>query len=250
MSSRISFTGRVRAIVRIVVLMTTLCWDLSQLLLISWLRGETEARGFRYRQKFTRAAMRILGVRLTLHGAQYRDPALYVSNHRSLLDPIIQLHFIDAYIVSKSEVEKYPVVGRGARETGVVFVKRESKESRVATRNAIHQLLATGKSVLIYPEGTTSNLPTIQDFKPGAFKIATEVGIPVVPVTIQYSDPEDHWHDGPMLPFFIRKFAKPHIDAYLSIGDPISASDPGRLMAEAKDVISHEIEHAQGLFGS
>ena len=242
MSSGISFFGKVRAIWRMVVLMLVLAWYLGRLMLVSWISGEEESRGFRYRRKFTQVAMRILGVKLTVQGQAHPSPALYASNHRSLLDPIIELHFIDAYIVSKSEVEKYPLVGRGAKETGVVFLKRESRQSRAATRMAIKELLESHKSVLLYPEGTTSNAHTTREFKPGAFEIAAEVGVPVVPVSIQYSDPSHHWEDGPMLKFFIRKFGQKRIEVRLSIGEPMVDQDPRALMQKVRGWIGKEIQ--------
>jgi 1-acyl-sn-glycerol-3-phosphate acyltransferase len=242
-------SGRIRAISRIGALMITLFWYVARLMVVSFILGETENRGFRYRRNYTGVSLRILGVRLTRRGQMASRSALYVSNHRSMLDPFIQLRFIDAYIVSKSEVEKYPLVGKGARMTGVVFVKRESRESRAATRETIRDLLVSGKSVMIYPEGTTSNEPTVQDFKPGTFRIAAEHNIPVIPVTIQYRDASDHWADGPMLAFFLRKFAKRKIDAYLSIGDPIIDRDPDVLMRIAREVISSEIHQARNIFG-
>ncbi|HLF65901.1 MAG TPA: hypothetical protein VI603_19215, partial [Saprospiraceae bacterium] len=68
MSSGISFFRKVRAIWRMVVLMLVLAWYLGRLMLVSWISGEEESRGFRYRRKFTQVAMRILGVKLTVHG--------------------------------------------------------------------------------------------------------------------------------------------------------------------------------------
>jgi 1-acyl-sn-glycerol-3-phosphate acyltransferase len=230
-----------RAMWRICALMGSLAWYLGRLMLLSWIFGETESRGFRYRRKYTKVAMRILGVRLTVHGHPTSTPALYPSNHRSLLDPIIQLHFIDAYVVAKSEVSGYPLVGRGAHETGVVFVKRESNKSRLASREAIRELLQQGKSVFIYPEGTTSNVPTTQPFKIGSFQIAAELNVPVIPVAIDYADPENYWQDMSTLPFFMRKFSKKHIVATLSIGTPLQGDDPAILMTQAREWIGREI---------
>lgn len=227
-----------RAWLRIIGLLLVLAWYLSRLMLLSFIFGETEKRGFLFRRKFARAAMRVLGVRLTMDGSPVKPPVLYVSNHRSLLDPVIELGYIDAYIVSKSEVERYPLVGRGARETGVVFVQRDSKESRLASRETIRNLLAEGKSVMIYPEGTTSALPTTRDFRMGAFNIAAELHVPVVPVVIQYGEEADHWADGPMLPFFIRKFSKRKIQAFLLIGTVIEGTDPKQLMTTSRDWIN------------
>jgi len=241
MATRITLTQRLRAIRRMVLMIIVLAWYLCGLLLKSALFGETEERGFRYRRKYTGVAMRILGVRLTMQGEVHNRPALYVSNHRSLLDPVIQLRFIDAYIVSKAEVSAYPLIGRGAKETGVVFVHRESKESRSASREAIKELLTSGKSVLIYPEGTTSNLETTLPFRSGAFEMAAEVHAPVIPVVIQYGNPGHHWQDGPMLPFFMRKFSAKHIDANLSIGTPVPEGNTNEMLAASREWIGEEI---------
>jgi len=226
--------------------MCALAWYLGRLMLLSAIYGEEESRGFRFRRKFTKAAMRILGVKLTIHGLPDNAPALYAGNHRSLLDPIIQLHFIDAYVVAKSEVSGYPLVGRGAHETGVIFVKRESSSSRLASRQAISDLLQQGKSVLIYPEGTTSNERTTQPFKIGSFQIAAELHVPVIPVAIDYADPENYWHAMSMLPFFIRKFSKNQIITMLSIGSPIQGDDPAVLMEQSRDWIGKEILKNRG----
>ncbi len=241
MSSGISLFGKARAIWRMIALMLVLAWYLGRLMFISWIKGEEESRGFRFRRKFTRAAMRILGVKLTLKGNAHSSPALYVGNHRSLLDPIIQLNFIDAYVVAKAEVSKYPLVGRGAHETGVVFVKRESNRSRLASREAIKELLQSGKSVLIYPEGTTSNVPTTQPFRMGSFDIAFELNIPIVAVAIDYADHENYWHGIPMLQFFMRKFSKKKIVASLSISEPIVGEDAQAIMEKAREWIGGEI---------
>ena len=211
-------------------------------MLVSWISGEEESRGFRYRRKFTQVAMRILGVKLTVHGQAHPLPALYVGNHRSLLDPIIQLHYLDTYIVAKAEVSRYPLIGRGAHETGVVFVKRESNKSRAASREAIKQLLQSGKSVLIYPEGTTSDVPTTQPFKIGSFEIATELNIPIIPVAIDYADHENYWHEIPMFRFFMRKFSKKKIVASLSIGEQIEGENAEQIMEKAREWIGKEIQ--------
>jgi 1-acyl-sn-glycerol-3-phosphate acyltransferase len=230
-----------RAILRMLGFAMVLIWYLSGLLLSSWIFGETEERGFKYRRAFTKGVMRVLGVRLTVKGRPASHAALYAGNHRSLLDPMIQLHYIDAYVVAKAEISKYPLVGKGATETGVVFVKRENTQSRQSTRDTIKNLLQSGKSVLIYPEGTTSNVPTTQEFKPGSFEIAAELGVPVVPVMIDYADHNHYWQDIPMLPFFMRKFASKRIIARLSIGEPVFSRDPVELMTKTREWIGREI---------
>lgn len=233
--------GRIRAMSRMIAMLILLAWHLSCLLIVSAIRGEDEQRGFRYRRRFTGAAMRALGIRLTVQGEPVATPALYISNHRSFVDPLIQLRYIDAYAVAKAEIAGYPLVGRGARETGVVFVKRENKESRSASRDAIRSLLASGNSVLIYAEGTTSNEAETLPFRIGSFEIAAELGIPVVPVMIDYADPAHYWHGLPMLSFFIRKFAAERIHATLIIGTANLYSNPQQAMEATRHWIGQRI---------
>ena len=187
--------------------------------------------------------MRILGVKATVHGHAQESPCLYVSNHRSMLDPYIELHHINAHIVSKAEVAKYPLVGYGAGLTGVIYVQRDKLSSRTATRDAIREVLEGGESVLIYPEGTTSGETLTQEFRKGSFEVAITSGIPIVPVAIGYGNPEDNWADGPLFPFFLRKFAKRRTYAELHIGSPLKeTSDAERALTEARDWINTHIE--------
>jgi 1-acyl-sn-glycerol-3-phosphate acyltransferase len=226
--------------------MASLAYYVTGLLFKTAVFGEDMSRGFRYRYKFTSAAIRILALNFKVEGKAHEGAALYVSNHRSMLDPFIELNLIEAFIVSKAEVAKYPIIGAGARATGVIFVQRGDHTSRSATKDAIRQTLLDGYSVLIYPEGTTSNLQTTQDFKLGSFKVAFEANIPVVPVAIDYRDPTHKWEDGGLLGFIMHKFSAKRIDTSMSIGTPISAENAVELMQKSKTWIQDELIRMHG----
>jgi len=185
--------------------------------------------------------MKIAGVKLKVEGKSIKGPALYVSNHRSMLDPFIELHLIEAFIVSKAEVEEYPIIGPGARATGVIFVKRGEHTSRSAVKEAIHKTLADGYSVLIYPEGTTSKELTTQDFKLGSFKVAVEAGVPVVPVALDYRDESHKWDEGGLMEFVMNKLSSKRIDTAISIGEPLVGDNPVELMKTSKAWIQKEL---------
>lgn len=204
--------------------------------------GYDRERGFRYRRKYIRRALKILGVSVQRKGNPIDQPALYVSNHRSMLDPMVNLQVIDACIVSKAEVAKYPLVGRGAKETGVIFVDRSDTTSRSAAKDAIRNALQVGESVLIYAEGTTSNVPLTQQFKLGSFGVAAELGIPVVPVALDYQDIDHKWHDGDLFPFFLRKFSSRHIECAMTIGEPLHGETALDLMKQTKSWVNTELE--------
>ena len=218
-----------------------MCYYVGGLLIKSALFSENIERGFKYRQKFTNVAIKILGVQLKRSGSEPEGAALYVSNHRSLLDPFLEVSMIRAYIVSKSEVDNYPLIGAAARTTGVIFVDRAKHDSRAAAKEAIRQKLLDGYSVLIYPEGTTSNVPTTQDFKLGAFKVAAEEGIPVVPVVIEYKEHDHKWSEVALMPFFLNKLASKQIHTAISIGKPITSSKGIELLEQSREWINTEL---------
>ena len=233
--------GTIRAWLRILGIILALVWLLSGLMLRTWIFGRTRERGLKYRRRYIKTCLWILGVRLEHSGSQIEGPALYVSNHRSMLDPFINLLFIDAVIVSKAEVSSYPLVGVGAKLTGVIFVKRDHGSSRAAAKEAIRQALKEGLPVLIYPEGTTSNLHGTREFKRGSFTVAAEEGYPVVPVMLEYRNPSHKWHEGGLLKFFVQKFSARHIDAVTEIGSPIISDDADFLCSQAQEWITDKI---------
>jgi len=227
-------------------LFITLAYYVSGLLINNAIFGHDMERGYKYRYKFTSICMKIIGVNLKSEGQPIQGAALYVSNHRSLLDPFIELHLIEAFIVSKAEVARYPIIGSGARATGVIFVHRGDHSSRSAAKDAIKKTLLEGFSVLIYPEGTTSNKQTIQDFKLGSFKVAHEAGIPVVPVAIDYRDESHRWEDGGLISFFMHKFSSKRIDTAVSIGVPIEGASAVELMQQSQSWIHDELLRMHG----
>jgi 1-acyl-sn-glycerol-3-phosphate acyltransferase len=143
--------------------------------------------------------------------------------------------------VSKAEVERYPVIGSGAKATGVIFVHRDKQHSRAAAKKAIQDALESGKSVMLYPEGTTSDLDTTNEFKLGSFKVAAETGYPVVPVAIDYKDPADYWFGTPMLVHFMKKFGKRKTYSSLKIGPLLHGDNALELMRESRGWINNSI---------
>jgi 1-acyl-sn-glycerol-3-phosphate acyltransferase len=198
-----------RGWIKLVIMVLILIGYTLLFYLVTFFKGKTVERGFRFRARFCRQALRILGIKYKHEGEMYsKGPCLYVSNHRSLLDPLIQLGYIDAFIVSKAEVGSYPLLGKGAKETGIILVHRESQSSRKAALSAIEKTLVSGYPVLIYPEGTTHGGDLPNDFRRGAIELASQLGIPIVPVMIEYPDPSYYWVDGTFMEYFIGKFSQ------------------------------------------
>jgi 1-acyl-sn-glycerol-3-phosphate acyltransferase len=162
---------------------------------------------------------------------------LYISNHRSFIDPVVILNHIYALPLAKAEVSSYPLIGYGARMTGVLYVVRESVDSRLDARQAIANTLMEGWSVLVYPEGTTEISKTTGLFKKGSFEIASVINVPVVPVAIEFADPADHWKEKSLWRQYVGQFGKRKSVCRIEFGDPIYSEDPDELMHTTQDWI-------------
>lgn len=182
-----------------------------------------------------------LGLKIEKSGDVPQGISLFVSNHRSFIDPVVALHFIEALPLAKAEVNGYPLIGFGARMTGVLFVQREDLNSRKSARVSIRNTWNDGFSVLIYPEGTTFNTPLPGPFRKGSFEVAAEAGIPVIPIAIEFEDVQDHWKDRTLLAQYMYQFGKPKCRCKIAFGDPITDSNPDLLYDLTKKWIDQKV---------
>ena len=246
-AGRVTIPGFILAHCRMVGVMLALAWYISGFLISSRFTSDPGRTAFRYRKKFTGTSMRILGVKASYSGEPARRPALYVSNHRSLLDPFVELHRINAFVVSKAEVSSYPLIGYSVAKTGVIFVQRDEVDSRQRARVAIGRALTEGTSILIYPEGTTGDQLLTQEFKQGAFAMALEGSHPVVPVALHYGRDTDNWASGSLYWFFVRKFGHWRTTCELRIGEPITdAISVEELVERSRQWVNTQIEQMRG----
>lgn len=113
-------------------------------------------------------------------------PAVFVFNHQSAMDMLICAKLLreDIVGVAKKEIQKQPLVGPVLRLAGTVFIDRANvRDPRAALQPAI-DAIAEGKSVVISPEGTRSKDGKLGEFKRGAFHLAQQAGVPIVPIVI------------------------------------------------------------------
>ena len=109
---------------------------------------------------------------------------LLCSNHRSWIDPVLiaagsprQLTFM-----AKEELFSVPVIGRLIKALGAFPIKRGRGDA--AAVMATLKIMKRGGATLIFPEGTRTKTGEMGRFKAGAFKIAMDMGLPVVPITL------------------------------------------------------------------
>ena len=112
---------------------------------------------------------------------------IFVANHASYIDTLVFMSILppETKIVGKQELEKLPVVSTVMRRVGHIFVNRQEFPAGVKKSIETIERTANEYPVLIFPEGTFSPAPGLRPFKFGAFKIAAEKHLPVLPVATQ-----------------------------------------------------------------
>lgn len=195
-----------------------------------------------FRREIIRILHYLLGSKITVYGKEPIISGLIISNHRSYFDPLVILRNILAYPIGKKEVASWPLIGSICKTTGVIFVKREDKKSRTETINEVRLVLEKGFSILNTPEGTTHIEPTTIDFKPGAFVLAAELGVPVISVAIDYKNLNDAWiGDDTFIPHFLRCFSKWRTEIKVSYLEPIRSNNVDELISISKKQIDEEL---------
>lgn len=114
------------------------------------------------------------------------EACIYVANHASYLDIVMSYIAVPKYFVymGKAEIEKAPLFRIFFRDMNI-YVNRKTRTGSYAAFVAAGNKLAHGESVFIFPEGTIESKGNLKPFKNGAFKMAIEHQVPIVPVTFK-----------------------------------------------------------------
>ncbi len=113
-------------------------------------------------------------------------PYVFISNHQNLLDILALAGYLPYPFgfVAKQELSSVPVLGLAIRNSASVFLDRSDPRMAVQSLQKAGERIRNGMSVLLFPEGTRSYGPALQPFKKGAFTLAIEAGVPIVPVVM------------------------------------------------------------------
>lgn len=174
--------GRLRAVRRAacMVLWTLLCMPVQAVLLA--LPGTAKDH---FPRVYHRTLCWLIGLELRVIGRPAQLPrTLYVSNHSSWLDIMVLGGLLDARFVSKAEVGSWPLIGWVARLGRTVFVSR-SRGRTGSEAEAMRARLEAGQSLILFPEGTTSDGTRVLPFRSSFFAVANAAER-VQPVTIVY----------------------------------------------------------------
>lgn len=151
--------------------------------------SEQKGRNFSI-SMFADLACAIAGIELDIEGEEHiwsNRPCVFVFNHQSQADTIIlpALFRRDAIGVGKKEIADVPIVGKIMQYAGIVLIDRENSKSAVEQmKPLVDSMLKDGLCVVIAPEGTRSTSRHLGRFKKGAFHLAMQARVPIVPIVI------------------------------------------------------------------
>ena len=147
----------------------------------------------RWRWRVLRGAARLLlratGTQLAIEGLARlpESGSVAVANHASYLDSLVLVAALPGEIVfaAKRELAAQAFAGPFLRRLGILFVERFDADRGLENLRTALEVAAAGRHLVFYPEGTLTRRPGLLEFRLGAFAVAAQAAVPVVPITIQ-----------------------------------------------------------------
>jgi 1-acyl-sn-glycerol-3-phosphate acyltransferase len=210
-------------------------------LLFSWLINRHELV-YPWALFGARAWLRLSGVRVKVRGLELLDPKqpyVFVSNHRSYLDTAAMFIYTGRRIglLAKKELLKVPVLGVGMGFVNVMAIDRTNRESAIRTTEAAARRIQSGVSFAVFVEGTRAKPGELLPFKKGAFYMARQAGVPVMPIAIKNSDVLMGKGTGEARSGTLEMVFMPPVDTV----DRTTDADIDRLVSEVRHSIAREL---------
>jgi len=177
-------------------------------------------------------------MRVRVEGHENLGPGksyVLVCNHQSQYDIFVLYGWlgVDFKWVMKGELRKVPGLGAACDRLGHIFIDRSNHRAAVATLEAAQERIVDGTSVIFFPEGTRSRDGKLKLFKKGAFRMALDLGLPILPLTV--TGTRDVLPAGTidLMPGSARLVFHPPVDT-----DGCGVEDVQRLIAETREAIA------------
>jgi 1-acyl-sn-glycerol-3-phosphate acyltransferase len=184
--------------------------------------------------------MRIMGIRFSIRGEPVAGGQMIVCNHVSWVDIPLVGAALTSRFVAKSDIQHWPLIGFIARAIGTFFIRRGAGGSKPLLEK-LRPHLARGGSIVIFPEGTTTDGHDVLPFHPRLFQAAIDCQAPVQPVAIRYGLTESGENIAPfigdddLLSHIVRMLKSPGLTCELVYCPPLMPEDYIDRNAMARD---------------
>jgi len=219
--------------------------------------------------QYARGLCRLMGIRIETFGRPYRERGvLLAANHTSYFDMPVLAAVIPVSFVAKSEVAKWPFFGLLSKLARTVFVERERRSKAGEQRDRIRERLEEGGTIVLFPEGTSSDGNRVLNFKSSLLGSAEAMvtgpdgqkrRVVVQPVSVAYTRlhgvpmgrelrPFFAWYgDMDLVPHLWEAFCLGPIDVMVHYHPPMTVDQfPSRkeLAAECERLVGEGVAHA------
>lgn len=184
---------------------------------------------------WARSLLCAAGVRVRIRGPSPSGISLLVANHVSWLDIVAIAAIEPATFVSKADVAEWPLIGMLVAQAGTLFIHRDRFRAIHRVTRDMNRRLEEGDSIVVFPEGTTSDGRTLLRFGTGIFEPAVTCGVPITPIAITYSSAAANFvGDMTFAASLIRILRARDLEAYLAFSGPIDTAHVTRRRAAAE----------------
>ena len=140
-------------------------------------------------QFWSRSFFWLMFLPVSVDGTEHIKPGqsyVFVDNHQSMFDVWLVYGWLPVIFkwLMKAELRKVPFVGTGCKAAGHIFVDRRNAKAAMESLQEVERQLVNGICTVIFPEGTRSLNGEVGRFKRGAFQIAMDLGLPVIPLSL------------------------------------------------------------------
>lgn len=210
----------------------------------------TPERSDDYVRRWARAMLRAMHVDVMVDGRRSLSPErshLVVSNHRSSVDIFVILDLFGGHMLARGDMAKWPGMGQLAQMAGTLFVDRGDSSSRSRAVRQITDHLQKGRTIGVFPEGTTYVDDEVHPFHAGSFLAAHRAGAQVIPVGLAYADPESCYGDHDFSAHFQKLLVADRTRVSVAIGEPLDTDGltVHAIRDRAHAAVQHLVHHAR-----
>ena len=140
-------------------------------------------------QFWSRSFFWLMFLPVSVDGQEHIVPGqsyVFVANHQSMFDVWLVYGWLPVIFkwLMKAELRKVPFVGTGCKAAGHIFIDRRSTKAAMESLKEVEKQLVNGVCTVIFPEGTRTLNGEVGRFKRGAFQIAWDLGLPIIPLSL------------------------------------------------------------------
>lgn len=210
-------------------------------LTVAWLRKKHEMV-YPWALFGARNWLRWSGMKVQVSGREHLDPNqtyVFIANHRSYLDTATLFAYTGRRLglLGKKELLKVPILGYGMGYVNIMAIDRSNRERALETVEAATARIRSGRSFGVFAEGTRAKPGEFLPFKKGAFYMAAQAGVPIVPIAIKNTDYLMGKGTGEARPGTIQMVMLPAVSTVGIASD----EDVKRLVTDVHDLVGNEL---------